>query len=154
MVVQDLLSQLKELQRPIDDADRESLLARLRECQTLDGRPRPTALTNKCNIYFHSVQDTTTADMLMMLERTSKGDEYSNIDDRLFRVQACFAQDLDRYLELLPVSGNEDIAEVFKLVFDVGISACWHEDRALIKNLGQLYRQIDNELIRPWANTI
>lgn len=153
---EELIIEISGLEREINEVDREELLSKLRAQPTLDGRPRPTELKSKGNLYFHSIQDLRLAKMTENLEekyREKKGCEYPQSEETFFHAQACFLQDLDRYLELLPNNqDNQKIISSLDLIRRVGTSALWYEDRELMNNLLDLYVKLDNTLIRPWAH--
>jgi hypothetical protein len=156
MSVEELITRLRNLEREISEIDREELLSKLRVQLTLDGRPRPTELKSKGDLYFHSIQDLRLAKVVENLEekyRDKKGCEYPQSEETFFHAQACFLQDLDRYLELLPNNeNNRQIIDSLNLIRRVGTSALWYKDRELMNNLLDLYVKLDDTLIRPWIN--
>ena len=64
--------------------------------------------------------------------------------------QACFVKDLDFYLEHFPQEEAE-MKRLFELVFNVGTSIYWENDRELLIGLNRLYWTLDREVIRPWV---
>jgi len=143
-----LVGELTRLERSISDYDREALLVELRGYTTDTDEDRSTYRGwKRGNVYFHSLED-------MMLARTVYNDDtlYRKLPNSIKSSQACFAKDLDLYLDVFPSTESQEIRELFQLIFNVGTSAYWDQDRELVTELYRIYQTLDREVIRPWAD--
>jgi len=143
MPAETLLIKLKQLERPITETSRTSLLSDLRAHQVPDMDGRRTAKWKRGNIYFHSLQD-------LLLAHFEVHNNPGHDNKRLKESQACFVKDLDLYLAGFPQE-EESMRRIFESVFSVGTSAYWHEDPNLVKELYSVYLALDFEGIRPWV---
>jgi len=144
MAVETILDELKQMERPITEDTRTFLLADLRAHPTdLDSR-RPTSSTfwKKGNVYFHSLQDTLYVHGVFTENRGGEG--------FIKECQACFVKDLNFYLKHFPQEETE-MRKLFELIFRVGTSAYWEQDRELLLGLHNTYWTLDREIIKPWT---
>src|SRR3989338_6972473 len=129
MSIDALLAELKQLERPISDDARDELLADLRVYPSgIDGRR--TTEWKRGNIYFHALQDTLAAEAIFRGTFVRYSDDEQI--DYLKSSQACFTQDLDKYLAEFPKEEDEKMKELFELIFKVGTSKYWTEDQELV----------------------
>ena len=150
-MVEHLVRKLEALERhPENEA-----LNRLHEeidnyrSKKLEPRYKDYTWTRKSALYFHSIQDLFAAKFQYKLE--DLGLERRN--DLILGSQACFVQNLDDYVSLMPDSEDpgHSMLALFQLILRVGKSADWREDRELVEDLHSVYRNIDNTIIQPWV---
>ena len=146
MTLEMLVDELRQLERPIRQDARSSLLADLRNYPTdIDGRR--SIKWERGNVYFHALQDTLYADGVFRGTMVRCGKEGLNY---LKSSQACFVKDLDQYLAGFPEEESE-MRQLFELIFKVGTSAYWEDHKELLIGLNRLYWTLDREVIRPWV---
>lgn len=110
-------------------------------------RSRPDVLTKEDRtmkwkrgaIYFHAIQD--------LIYSTEQGVLREGIQES----QACFAKDLDQFMEGLPLQ-EAKIHPLIQTIFDVGTSFVWEDDLPAVGRLHDLFQRADREIIRPWVN--
>jgi hypothetical protein len=140
----ELVNKLRRLERPISEADRNSLLTNLRAYPTGMDHERSTDPTywKRGSVYFHSLQDTKFASEA--LSERWPGQHFVK------ECQACFAKDLETYLKGFPREEAE-MKGLFELIFKVGTSAYWEKDQQLLIELDRLYKALDEKVITPWV---
>ena len=138
-----LILPIRELIVPTPEDRRAALVAELRATHVeLDDRPYEGEW-KKENIWFHSLQDTTTAVMYV---------NHDMLLGPLRSMQACFVKDLDRYMAGLP-EAEAEMREVFQTVFDAGTSDYWDLNPDLPVRLSAAYWHAANEVITSWSRT-
>ena len=144
MTVTTLIGKLKQLERPISQDARASLLTDLRAQPTEMDSVRPTSpdFWTRGGVYLHSMQDTLFVHGVFA--ENMGGLEYVR------PCHACFVKDLDYYLWHFP-QGETEMRKIFDAVFRVGTSAPWENDKELVLGLHRIYWTLDTEVIRPWV---
>src|SRR3989344_3071861 len=126
-----LVAELRGLERPITDYDRQALLADLRSYPTdIDEGRSEYKGWKKGNVYFHALED-------VRFAKTIYGNDtlHTRLGKYLKSSQACFVKDLDLYLATFPGDESQEMRETFELIFRVGTSAYWDKDRELVTDL-------------------
>lgn len=144
-----LFAEISQLRGQVSEQERNALVAELRSTKSdLDGR-RVIDKWRRGAIYFHSVQDLSTAVTYL---NTMKGlISKQKMQEALKSSQACFVKDLDYYFQGFPADQTE-MREVFQAVFETGTSVRWNEDEAFVRSLHHVYQVLDENVIRPWVN--
>lgn len=153
-MLESLLKELQQLERPIILEDRQKLMSELHLAQEKlneqDSRFKNPEWAGRGYIYFHSYQNLLGA----VGEYSAHEDRGIPLStERLLTEQACFAQDLGHYLRLLPASEdpNNKIREIFELILKIGTSGYWNKDKDLVFKLSRIYKIIDENVIKPWV---
>ena len=148
IMIETLLQELEQLERPTKEKYRASLMEKITAYQQsrLDSRYKASQWVGKGGIYFHALQDLRVIKDGLELEELTAEEALGS--------QACFHQNLQDYLRLLPKSEDpeEVIRDTLGLILKVGMSAEWIFDRDLVINLERIYGEIDEALIQPWSS--
>ena len=144
-----LVSEISQLRGQMSEQERNALVVELRATKSdIDGR-RVIDEWRRGVIYFHSVQDLSTAVVYL---NTMKGlISPDKMGEVLKSSQACFVKDLDFYFEGFPAD-QTDMREVFQAVFETGTSVRWNDDEEFVRGLHHAYQALDETVIRPWVN--
>ena len=151
-MLENLMEELKKLERPLKPEVKERLMLDIRLSQEKlnieDPRFKNPEWEGKSSIYFHSYQD-----LIFASHSYSQPVDITFNPEEVMQSQACFVQDLENYLKLLPESEDpsKNIRGIFEMILKVGTSAYWNRDRGLVVNLFRVYDAIDNTIIRPWV---
>jgi len=147
------LEQLKDLERPIEESDRQKLLDELRSIPTLDGASRVTALKSKTDGYMHAAQDTEYI-LVYLLSESMGVDSQNKTSDKLNRTQACFVQDLENYQALLPAN-YQPLHDFTTTALRVGTSTRWGQpSRQWVTSFAHTFRAVDKEIFPRYQREI
>lgn len=143
--MKEALGNIGIIERAVTAEARQEIVDTLRATHTnIDDRREPKTEWKRCNIYFHSLQDT------LFAARMARPNQYAVIR----KMQACFVKDLDDYIERFPLSEDQKMKQLFQKVFDVGTSVFWDQDRAFTLAFDKAFWKLDEQVIRPWARAI
>lgn len=136
---------LRGLARPTTEGRKQKIITDLRGYPTgNDGRRE--APWSRGNHYFHSYQDIFWAASDTIVGVFPEREQARHIKAS----QACFVKDLDIYLAGFPPE-DPDMRQLFQSILEVGSSTYWHRDRPFVKALEIVYKEITEQITKPWA---